>query len=209
MIHRAEVQKLRQRGHTLEYIARKFGRSITWVIGRLDGKYSVCRGNNANTEVYADENTEEGLLRAKGHTYQEIGQITGRSLTAVYLQLTKGKLETGKERRFRDNAVVPLLIKMGHSSIITELTIDFQRADVVSTTSEGRMCITEVKITTASHAVQTAIGQLVLYRMVYPEAELQIALPNSVALRGDIPKHLVNYGINVIFADFHEDPDFE
>jgi len=54
--------------------------------------------------------------------------------------------------------------------------------------------ITEVKVQITHHQLQTAIGQLILYRYTYDEnAELQIALPKETdmtKLSNDLSLHL-------------------
>jgi uncharacterized protein YerC len=199
------IKKMRLEGKTLQEIAQHFGKSITWVYTRVNPKYAVKRRNVTSSDdtMLIDEPANKyEQMRKHGLTMQNIATLNGVSLTTVYKVLRNNKQKCSRERIFRDSVVIPYLQNiLNHIQVVKEFTISFQRADIVSTTPDGKMCITEVKRTISAHAIQTSIGQLIIHQLEYPDAMLQIALPDRIIMPDTLKAHLEKYNIFTILIN--------
>jgi len=209
---KAEIHRLRfEEDMTLQEIANKFGKSIYWVNSRLNKNYEPKRIRqtsddivsmedvNIGNEVLSDEVSKVKELRKQGLSYKEIASNLNRSIYWVHTRL-KGKY-TPKgpraEKQFQEERVVPYMSKLGFEGILQYVRTSnggiTQEADVVAILND-KQYITEVKVQITHHQLQTAIGQLILYRYTYDEnAELQIALPKETdmtKLSNDLSLHL-------------------
>jgi len=209
---KAEIHRLRfEEGMTLQEIANKFGKSIYWVNSRLNKDYEPKRIRQTSddigsfgdvkigNDVLSDEVSQVIKLRKQGLTYEQIASKLNRSVYWVHTRLQGKYAPKGPraENQFQEERVVPYMSKLGFEGILQYVRTSnggiTQEADVIATLN-GKQYITEVKIQITHHQLQTAIGQLILYRYTYNEnAELQIALPkeaNMSKLSNDLVLHL-------------------
>ena len=149
-------------------------------------------------------------LRKSGLTYEEIANRLSRSVYWVHTRLRDAyhPTRTRAEKLFQESRVIPYLQTLGHRAVQQYQRIQglgfSQEADIVSTLV-GTAYVTEVKLHLTQHQLQTAIGQLVMHRLLAPgPLELQIAIPNE-APRAKLPPLILaglkdREGINVVFV---------
>ena len=207
-----EIHRLRfEEDMTLQEIANKFGKSIYWVNSRLNKNYEPKRirqtsddiGSiedvNIGNEVLSDEVSQVKKLRKQGLTYEQSNLNRGVYWVHTRLQGKYTPKGPRAENQFQEERVVPYMSKLGFEGILQYVRTSnggiTQEADVIATLN-GKQYITEVKVQITHHQLQTAIGQLILFRYTYNEnAELQIALPkeaNMSKLSNDLVLHLEN-----------------
>ncbi len=154
---------------------------------------------NIANEILSDEVSQVKKLRKQGLTYEQIASNLNRSVYWVHTRLQGKYTPKGPraENQFQEERVVPYMSKLGYEGILQYVRTSnggiTQEADVIATLN-GKQYITEVKVQITHHQLQTAIGQLILYRYTYNEnAELQIALPKEAdmsKLSNDLVLHL-------------------
>jgi hypothetical protein len=219
-----EVARMRhEEGLTLQEIAIRLGKSIYWVNSRLNPNYEPKR----KRRIAQDDDDSEGMpvpdnqelaaevdrvseLRRSDLTYEQIANRLNRSVYWVHSRLRRAyqPRKTRDEKLFQESRVVPFLETLGHLKLQQYQRIEgpgfSQEADIVSTL-DGKVYVTEVKLHLTHHQLQTAIGQLVLHRLLtVTPVLLQIALPNEVG-RNKLAVALVSSlkareGINIIFV---------
>ena len=192
------MRLLRESGLTLTEIAQRLGRSIYWVNARLDPNYEPQRERRvaAHEATRLDPETVQNAmlsgeielikrLRGAGATYQTIADQLGRSVYWVHSRLEPSyrPRKGNSEKVFQEKRVIPWLISKGHIDVTQYSRVGNklyrQEADIISRLN-GRLYITEVKIRCDHHELQTALGQLNLHRLAYPEGEapgLQVVFP--------------------------------
>jgi transcriptional regulator with XRE-family HTH domain len=208
---KAEIHRLRfEEGMTLQEIANKFGKSIYWVNARLNKNYEPRRSRqtaddvgifdapNIDDKVLLEEVSQIKELRKRGLTYEEIASKLNRSVYWVHTRLQGKYMPKGAraEKQFQEERVVPYMSQLGFTGILQYVCTSkqgiTQEADIISTLN-GKQYITEVKVQITHHQLQTAIGQLLLYRFTYnEEVELQIALPKEADM-GKLPIELIEH----------------
>lgn len=220
---KAEIHRLRYEDRlTLREIANKFGKSIHWVYVRLNKDYEPkgirqtsddvgsMEDIDIGDEVLSDEVSQVRKLRKQGLTYQQIASDLNRSIYWVHTRLHGKYMPKGAraESQFQEERVIPHMSRLGFEGILQYVRTSSggitQEADVIATL-KGKQYVTEVKIQITHHELQTAIGQLILYRYTYGEnAELQIALPEEAdmsKLSDDLVRHLeTKEGLHFLFV---------
>ncbi len=220
------VSQLRNKdGITLQEIANKLGKSIYWVNSRLNKKYEPKRDRKTNSSRNDSANDSQEILdprlskeielvkefRETGLTYEQIASKLNRSVYWVHSRLSKkyAPRVTLNEKQFQESQVIPWLINRGHKIISqyvrSEASLFIQEADILSL-FEGKIYISEVKVSITHHQFQTAIGQLLLHSYAFKDEKnvyLQIVLPGKVKLEKFTDEFLNffanKYGIEVIF----------
>ena len=209
-----EIHRLRfEERMTLQAIANKFEKSIYWVNARLNKNYEpkkirqtiddigTFKDVDIEDEALSGEVAQITKLRKQGLSYEEIASHMNRSIYWVHTRLQGKYRPKGHraEKQFQEKRVVPYMSKFGFEGILQYVRTSnggiTQEADVIATLN-GKQYITEVKVQITHHQLQTAIGQLILFRYTYNEnTELQIALPkeaNMSKLSNDLVLHLEN-----------------
>ena len=209
-----EIHRLRfEERMTLQAIANKFEKSIYWVNARLNKNYEpkkirqtiddigTFKDVDIEDEALSGEVAQITKLRKQGLSYEEIASRLNRSIYWVHTRLQGKYRPKGHraEKQFQEERVVPYMSKLGFEGILQHVRTSnggiTQEADVIATLN-GKQYITEVKVQITHHQLQTAIGQLILFRYTYNEnAEFQIALPkeaNMSKLSNDLVLHLEN-----------------
>lgn len=206
-----EIHRLRfEEGMTLQEIAKRYGKSIYWVNARLNKNYEPKRlrqtaddiglfdDQDISDEVLANEVSQIQGLREQGLTYEEIASKLNRSIYWVHTRLQGKYMPKGvrAEKLFQEERVVPYMSQLGFTGILQYVRTSkqgiTQEADIIATLN-GKQYITEVKVQITHHQLQTAIGQLLLYRFTYnEEVELQIALPKEADM-GKLPMGLIEH----------------
>ncbi len=221
------VAQLRnEKGMTLQEIANKLGKSIYWVNSRLDKKYQPKRDRktgsstddlaNDSHEIFDPKLSREIEIvkkyREEGLTYEEIASKLNRSIYWVHTRLRKkyAPRVTLNEKQFQESRVIPWLENRGHKIIgqyvRSEAAFFIQEADILSF-FEGKLYISEVKVSITHHQFQTAIGQLLLHSFAFKDERnicLQIVLPSEVKSE-KFEDELLNFfsdlhGIEIIFV---------